>query len=41
MFVAQVDGVNNFALASWNAIADATGLPSGSTYDPRFDPYVI
>jgi 3-phytase len=41
MFAAQVDVVNNFAMVSWNGISDATGLPSGSDYDPRYDPYII
>lgn len=41
LFIAQVDGVNNFALMSWGEISDATGLPTNSSYDARYDPYIL
>jgi myo-inositol-hexaphosphate 3-phosphohydrolase len=41
LFVTQVDGINNFAFTSWGAISDATGLPTASSYDARYDPYIL
>jgi myo-inositol-hexaphosphate 3-phosphohydrolase len=41
LFITQVDGVNNFAFTSWGAISDATGLPTNSSYDARYDPYIL